>query len=536
MQDDPPWTTAIITLWNYAILIVFGFVRDHLFRPRQRVSSDYAPLLQDWQDFYTRRLYNRIQDCFSRPICSAPAAWVSVMNRDFDGCECSRMILSGSSLTCLNLSSYNYLGFAGDQDTRGDAIEAMRRLGVSQCSSRTEMGTTDLHLELENRVARFMGKEAAIVVGMGFASNSTVIPALMDKGCLIISDELNHSSIVTGARLSSAAVRVFKHNCHASLEKVIRNAIAYGQPRSKRPWRKIMVFTEGLFSMEGELCDLPRIVAVCKKYKVYLFVDEAHSIGAIGKSGRGIHEHYNVPPGDITCFMGTFTKAFGSVGGYIAASSAVIDLLRRKSIGNTSACSMSPACVQQALMALSMIQGEDGTTRGRDKMEKIKQNSNMFRHGLTQLGYQTLGDRDSPVIPCLLFQPAKLCAFSRACLVRKLAVVVVGSPATPLLKGRVRFCISAEHTEEDLKSALQVLDQVGDEVMVKYDRKTFKVTIYEKLMAFIMRLRSEMARAFSIFRECWVRKKEVRPLHPRTSRHALHSRKAMSPFLATYPP
>ena len=282
----------------------------------------------------------------------------------------------------------------------------------------------------------------------------------------------------TGARLSAGVVRVFKHNCHLSLKKVARSAIAQGQPRTGRPWRKIIVVCEGLYSMEGELMCLPEILAVCKRFRLYLWIDEAHSIGAIGKSGRGIHEHHGICPRDVDVWMGTFTKAFGSVGGYIASSKDVIDLLRRKCTANTSACSMSAACVRQAIVALSMIEGKDGTGRGQEKMDRIKRNANYFRQGLKKLGYQTLGHDDSPVIPCLLFQPAKLCAFSRACFLRKLAVVVVGSPATPLLKGRVRFCVSAEHTEEDLESALRLLDLVGSEVMIKYNHSVYRQRLY----------------------------------------------------------
>ena len=200
MEDDPPWTTAFITLWNYSVLILFGFLRDFFEKKTKaaRLADGYAPLLQDWEDFYTRRLFNRIQDCFSRPICSAPSAWVSVMERDFTGSDHSSMKLCGTSVNCLNLSSYNYLGFAGEQDTREDAVEAMRQFGVSQCSSRSELGTTELHLQLEQQIANFMGQEAAMIIGMGFASNSTVLPALINEGDLILSDALNHSSIVTG--------------------------------------------------------------------------------------------------------------------------------------------------------------------------------------------------------------------------------------------------------------------------------------------------------------------------------------------------
>lgn len=158
------------------------------------------------------------------------------------------------------------------------------------------------------------------------------------------------------------------------------------------------------------------------------------------------------------------------MGGYIAASADVIQLLRRKTIANVSSCSLSPVCASQASAALQMIQGEDGSDRGQQKLCRIKDTANFFRRGLMRLGYHVLGDFDSPVIPALLFQPAKISAFSRACIARKLAVVVVGAPATPLLKSRVRFCISAAHDKKDLEDALRILDRIGSDVMVKYKK------------------------------------------------------------------
>lgn len=458
-----------------------GTVRDlydWLFCKRTQIKKEgYGSLLNDWQDFYTRRLYNRIQDCFNRPINSAPGAWVSVMQRDFRNGD-SDMVLTGSSVTALNLSSYNYLGFAESElELRTEVCASLWKFGVSSCSSRSELGTTTEHLDLENRIAKFLGKEAAMICGMGFGCNSFILPALMGRDDLILSDELNHSSIVTGSRLSEATVRVFRHNCPKSLERELRRAISRGKPRTYRPWKRIMVCTEGLFSMEGELCALAEISRVCKKYKAYLYVDEAHSIGALGNTGRGIAEHAGVDPKDVDIFMGTFTKSFGSVGGYIASTHEVIHLLKRTSPAHMQACSMSVACIKQASLALQLIQGEDGTDRGQKKLDAIKENANMFRDGLKKMGLQVIGDYDSPVVPALLFNPAKIPAFSRECLARKLAVVVVGFPATPLLKSRIRFCISAAHSKKDLISALKVIEQVSAKCMIQYKRESYWMRI-----------------------------------------------------------
>ena len=474
-ESDPPWITAVLTLANYLLLIVMGAVRDVMdylhVRTSEAKNQGYANLLNSWQAFYTRRLYLRIQDCFNRPIDGPPGAWVSVMERDFDAAQEQQMKLTSSSVQCLNLGSYNYLGFAESElDMRSEVCESMRRLGVSSCSSRSELGTTDDHVALERSVASFLGKPAAIVFGMGFATNSLVLPALTGRGDLILSDCLNHSSIVTGAKHSQACVRVFQHNSPESLRRLLRAAIAHGQPRTRRPWKKILVCVEGLYSMEGAICKLPEIVTVCKRYKAYLFVDEAHSIGALGATGRGVAEHTGVSPDAVDCFMGTFTKSFGSVGGYIASSQEVIDILKRKCTGHIEACSISPACAKQAFLALQLIHGKDGTTRGQEKLAAIKRNANLFRAGLEKIGLQVIGSPDSPVIPALLFNPAKIPAFSRECFRRKLAVVVVGYPATPLLKARIRFCVSAAHTEEDLKSALRVIEIVSKQCLIQYKR------------------------------------------------------------------
>jgi serine palmitoyltransferase len=212
------------------------------------------------------------------------------------------------------------LGF-GDPDspTKNQVFEALNHYSVGTGATRSAVGTTALHIELEATVARFIGKEDAMVFGMGFGTNAGGVPSLVGKGGLIISDATNHASIVVGARSSGATVKVFRHNDTEDLEAVIRRAIVEGQPRTRRPWTKILIIIEGIYSMEGEMPPLQEIVRIKKKYGCYLYVDEAHSIGALGKTGRGICEESGVSPADVDLLMGTFTKAFGSVGGYIAA-------------------------------------------------------------------------------------------------------------------------------------------------------------------------------------------------------------------------
>ncbi|KAL7450515.1 hypothetical protein ACHAWC_002426 [Mediolabrus comicus] len=485
---------AITTYLGYIVLIVTGHIRDicaNIFRKgryfrsankRNYPSDDftkYAPLLKSWENFYTRRLYHRIQDCFNRPIASRPSAIISVLERvSFDGNKTMSILASDGRVIrkCLNLGSYNYLGFADDWDItcREGVTKSLINLPSSVGSSRLEFGTTSLHRSVEKIVASFVGKEDAVVLNMGFNTNATIIPTLMTSGGdLIVSDELNHTSIVNGARASGAAIRTFRHNDSSDLELTLREAIVYGQPRTRRPWNRILVVVEGIYSMEGEYCDLRNIVSVSKKYGAYVYLDEAHSIGAMGPTGRGCCEYTGVDPSEVDVLMGTFTKSFGGMGGYVAADKRVIDMLRKECAGSAYHNSLSPVVCQQIISSFQVIMGEDGTNIGKQKLNALRDNSNYFRMRLTDMGLHVLGHFDSPIMPVMLYNPTKIAAFSRECLKRGLAVVVVGFPAVPILMSRARFCISAGHTREELDRALKELDEIADLLKLRYARSTF---------------------------------------------------------------
>ncbi|XVE56510.1 hypothetical protein DITRI_Ditri04bG0016300 [Diplodiscus trichospermus] len=450
-----PYLTAITTYFSYGLLFVVGHFRD-FFRKifdwwHASNLQGYAPICLGHEDFYIRRLYHRIQDCFERPISSPPDAWIDVVER-YSNDNNKTFKRTDKINRCFNLGSYNYLGFAAsDEYCTPRVIDSLNRFSASTCSTRVDGGTTELHKELEEYVAKFVGKPAAIVFGMGYATNSTILPVLIGKGGLIISDSLNHNSIVNGARGSGATIRVFQHNIPSHLEKILREQIAEGQPRTHRPWKKILVVVEGIYSMEGELCTLPGIVAICKKYKAYIYLDESHSIGAVGKSGKGVCELLGVDTADVDIMMGSFAKSFGSCGGYIAGSKELVQYLKYTCPAHLYATSMSPPNAQQNYIL----------NKGAQKLARIRENSNFFRSELQKMGLEVLGDNDSPIMPIMLYNPAKIPAFSRECLKQNLAVVMVGFPATPLLLGRARICISASHTKEDLLKALQVGDLLG---------------------------------------------------------------------------
>ncbi|KAG7374506.1 AMP-dependent synthetase and ligase [Nitzschia inconspicua] len=509
-----PLFAAYTTYLGYAVLIICGHVRDLLakifghgryLRQETPYTSDnlnyYAPLLKSWENFYTRRLYHRIQDCFNRPIASSPGANIQVLERVSDDGNKTMKLLgtlndleddhqrnqyaNGSAFvevsegrvarSCLNLGSYNYLGFADDWNItcKKDVLGSLQDLPVSNSSSRNEFGTTKLHRDVEEIVARFLGKEDALVLNMGFNTNSTTIPALMGRGDLLISDELNHTSIVNGARASGAAIRIFRHNDTQHLEEILREAIVMGRPRTRRTWNKIMVVVEGIYSMEGEYCDLSNVVQVCKKYGAYIYLDEAHSIGAMGPTGRGCAEYCGVDSADIDVMMGTFTKSFGGMGGYIAGSKDTISFLRRQCAGSAYHNSLSPVVCQQILSSFKVIMGEDGSNIGKKKIQALRDNSNYFRMKLKDMGLHVLGHYDSPIMPVMLYNPTKIAAFSRECFKRGLSVVVVGFPAVPILQSRARFCISAGHTRDQLDKALAEIDEVADVLKLRYEISTF---------------------------------------------------------------
>ncbi|KAH9256885.1 hypothetical protein BASA81_005000 [Batrachochytrium salamandrivorans] len=423
--------------------------------------NGYAPINSGFDTFYHRRLYVRIRDCFNRPITNVPGRTLHLLERSSTDYN-KTFQFTGETREVLNLSSYNYLGFAQSDGPCADAVQvAIKKHGLTACSPRLEAGSSELHNQVEALVAQFLGQEDAIVFSMGFATNSTCLPSLVGKGDLVVSDELNHSSLVFGVRLSGAGVKVFKHNDPKDLESVLRDAISQGQPRTHRPWKKIVVIIEGLYSMEGSICNLPAVIELKHRYKFYLYMDEAHSIGALGPNGRGVCDYYGIDPLEIDVCMGTFTKSFGASGGYIAGSKSIIDHLRITSHSAVYAESMPIPVLQQVSTSMRIIMGEIGGDEGRHRIQTLARNARYFASELRKMGFIVYG-RDSPVIPLLLFHPAKIPAFSREMLKRGVAVVVVGYPATPIITSRVRFCISAAHSLADLEWTLQQVSEVGD--------------------------------------------------------------------------
>ncbi|XP_066270873.1 serine palmitoyltransferase 2-like [Branchiostoma lanceolatum] len=252
------------------------------------------------------------------------------------------------------------------------------------------------------------------------------------------------------------------------LEEKLREAITSGRPRTHWPWRKILIIVEGIYSMEGSIVKLLDVVRLKKKYGAYLYLDEAHSMGALGRTGRGVTEYWGVDPRDVDIMMGTFTKSFGAFGGYIAGSKRLIDHLRAYSYSTTYACSMSAPVAQQVISSMKIIMGEDGTNTGKLRIMRLATNVRYFRKRLREMGFIVYGDDDSAVVPLLVCVPGKAQAIMEELFERNIACVAGIFPATSITTGRTRICISAAHTREMLDTVLGSISEVGDRLQLKY--------------------------------------------------------------------
>lgn len=453
--------TIIATYISFALLTLIGHIRDQIgkiitpWNYRQFYECNgMSPIYTTFESFFIRRLYQRISDCWNRPITGVPGKEILIQERiSNDGNKTFKF--TGKKIKSLNFGSYNYLGIATNTGpTIESTIKALEKYDLNYAYPTGEYEPNPVVKELENELARFLHKEDCMVFSMGFGTNTWNIPALMNDS-LIFSDELNHTSLIYGIKMSGSKVVIFKHNNMKDLEKKLIRYISQGQPETHRAWRKIFVIVEGIYSMEGTMVDLVELVELKKKYKFYIYMDEAHSIGVMGKTGRGICEYLNVDFDDVDMLMGTFSKSFGGFGGYIAAKKEVITFLKQQSDSALYTEQMSPVVATQILETLREIQ------RDTSRIKKAQENTKYMRKKLERLGFQLLGDKASPIVPILIFNPGKIAEFSRLCLLKGLAVVVVGYPATPVLSSRVRICLSSSHTISDINKAIKIINSIG---------------------------------------------------------------------------
>ena len=476
--EEAPVLTTLGTYMAYIILYLVGTLREFIWGTgplngnsgafRECNRDGYAPLFSKFENFYVRNVFRRLRCMFFRPIVSVPGAKVSIMEIKSEDYNWSFAMEKDQVSEFINLGSYNYLGFAENKGpVTESAINSTKAEGLTNCSPRHELGSLQIHRELEDTVAEFLGTDDAITVGMGFATNTLNMPILWCKGTLVLSDEKNHASLILGLRLSGAVVKVFKHNNIDNLEYVLRKSIINGHPKTRRPWRKIIIVVEGVYSMEGTIVKLPQIVKLKKKYGAYIYLDEAHSVGAMGPRGRGVVDYYGLSPKDIDIMMGTFTKSFGAAGGYIAGSRQLINYLRVHSQSYIYPPSISPPVARQIISSMREIMQGNGLQR----IKKLARNSRYFRQRLQELGCVVYGHDDSPVVPMMLFSPVKVNQIVLNLHSRKIATVGVGFPATNMTEERTRFCLSTGHTKEMIDAFMDILAEEVVKCNVPLSRK-----------------------------------------------------------------
>lgn len=363
-----------------------------------------------------------------------------------EGANEAEVVLNGKKV--INLSSNNYLGFANHPRMKAEAIKAIEKYGVGSGAVRTIIGNMDIHEALEVKLAKFKREEAVMVFQSGFNCNAGAIQAITNKGDLIISDELNHASIIDGVRLSRADKAVFKHSDMADLERVL------AEKRSQ--YANCLIITDGVFSMDGDIAKLPEIVEIAEKYNCMTYVDDAHGSGVLGESGRGTVDHFGLH-GRIDFTIGTLSKAIGVIGGYVAGSKVMKEWLLHRGRPLLFSTSLPPAAVCAISEAVSLL------TETTEYTDKLWHNARFFKSELGKLGYD-IGQSETPITPVIIGDEAKSVEFSKRMLENGVFVSAIVFPTVPKGTGRVRCMVTAGHTEEQLLRAVQTFEKVGKEM------------------------------------------------------------------------
>jgi len=350
----------------------------------------------------------------------------------------------------LNMCANNYLGFANHPKLKEAAKKAIDDFGVGPAAVRTIAGTMSLHLELEEKLAKFKGAEATISFQSGFNANLATIPAIVGKEDAIFSDELNHASIIDGCRLSRATIIRYAHRDPDDLEKKLRE--------EGGKYRRKLVVTDGVFSMDGDIAPLPEIAEITDKYDALLMVDDAHGEGVLGKGGRGIVDHFGLH-GRVHIEIGTLSKAFGVMGGYVAGSKALIEFLKQKGRPFLFSSAVTPADVAACIAAVDILMESDELVR------KLWDNASYFKRGMVERGFD-IGHSETPITPVMLGEAPLAQEFSRRLFEEGIFAQAIGYPTVPRGKARIRVMISATHSREDLDFALDKFEKIGKELGV----------------------------------------------------------------------
>lgn len=358
-------------------------------------------------------------------------------------------IIEVAGKNLINLASNNYLGFADRVELKQACIDATNRYGVGAGAVRTINGTLRIHQELENKIAEFKGTEAAIAFQSGFNCNMGAISAIMTKEDAILSDELNHASIIDGCRLSGAKIIRVKHQDMNDLEEKAKEAVNSGK------YNKIMYITDGVFSMDGDVANLPDMIPIAEKYGLITYVDDAHGSGVMGK-GAGTVKHFGLQQ-RIDMQMGTLSKAIGVVGGYVAGSKSLIDWLKSRGRPFLFSTSLTPGAAGAALASIQLMQDHP------ELVEKVWENAIYFKEELKKIGYD-IGVSETPITPVILGDESLTQQFSKKLIENGLYVKPIVYPTVPLGTGRVRNMPTAAHTKEMLDHAVAIYQKVGNEM------------------------------------------------------------------------
>jgi len=349
----------------------------------------------------------------------------------------------------VNLSSNNYLGLATHPRLKQAALDAVARFGVGSGAVRTISGTMEMHMELERRLAAFKHVEKVVVFQSGFAANAGTVSAVLTKDDVVISDELNHASIIDGCRLSRAAIKVFPHKDVDAARKILKDLPA--------AQRKILI-TDGVFSMEGDLGPLPDLCSIAEEYGAIMMVDDAHASGVFGKYGSGTVDHFQCH-GRVDIQVGTLSKAVGVLGGYVAGTGALIDFLYHRARPFLFSTSHPPAVTAACIAALDVLETEP------QWIEQLWDNTRFFKAGLDSLGFNT-GLSESPITPVMVGQAATAGQMSDALFAQGVFAQSIGFPTVARDKARLRTIVAATHTKADLQYALDMFAKVGRELEV----------------------------------------------------------------------
>jgi glycine C-acetyltransferase len=385
-------------------------------------------LTQEIDSLKEQGLYNRI-----RTIGSAQGAWLTVDGKNV-----------------LNFCSNNYLGLANHPKIVEAAREVTSKYGVGPAAVRSIAGTMDLHVQLEQRLAKFKGAEDVITFQSGFTANLGTISALVGKEDVIFSDRLNHASIIDGSRLSGAKIVPYEHNDPSALEDAIKD--------NASSFRRALIITDGVFSMDGDIAPLPDLVEVAKKYDILFMVDDAHGEGVLGKGGRGIVDHFGLH-GKVDIEVGTMSKAFGVVGGMVAGDKVIIEWLRQRGRPFLFSSAVTAPDAAACLAAVDLL--EEST----ELVDKLWANAKYFKAEMKKLGFDT-GVSETPITPVMLGEAPLAQQFSRELFEEGVFAMAIGFPTVAKGKARIRVMISASHDNDDLGKGLDAFEKVGKKLGV----------------------------------------------------------------------